>query len=183
MSDIKALLEHADQTVADVPLPAGGLEAIERRRDRKHRNQRTRAGVLAIAIAIAVGWLGVNAIRSAPVPADPPPVDLGIFAPAAGRIVYVNATEVGYYGLGYHDLGYGDGLWAVDPDAPSDTVEGPSVADDVASALVRLGPGDMFPLGWSSDGTELLLMRPTGHTRCSRSRPSSSSTPMDPKPA
>jgi Tol biopolymer transport system component len=72
-------------------------------------------------------------------------VDLGIFAPAAGRIVYGD-----------------DGLWAVDPDAPSDTVEGPSVAVDVASALVRFGPADKFPLGWSSDGSELLLTRPTG---------------------
>jgi Tol biopolymer transport system component len=38
---------------------------------------------------------------------------------------------------------------------------GPSVADDVVSTLVRLEL-DGTPLGWSSDGTELLLMRSVG---------------------
>ena len=71
-------------------LPKGSFERLELRRDRKRRNQRIRAGVFGIAIAIALGWLGVNAIRSAPVPAVPPEpaVDLGIFAPVAGQIVY-----------------------------------------------------------------------------------------------
>ena len=72
------------------------MESLRRRRDRKHRNQRIRAGVLGLAIAIAVGWLGVNAIRSTqPVPADDPtPTEgLGIFAPVAGRIVYGNEAR------------------------------------------------------------------------------------------
>jgi hypothetical protein len=43
------------------------------RRERKRRNQRIRAGVLGMAIAIAVAWLGIDAIRSTPpVPADDP---------------------------------------------------------------------------------------------------------------
>jgi dipeptidyl aminopeptidase/acylaminoacyl peptidase len=133
--------------------PQPSFERLLRRRDRKRRNQRIRAGVLGVAIAVVVGWLGINAIRSTPtVPADPPdepPVDLGIFEPVAGRIVY-----------------YTDGsLWAVDPSAPS------------PSTLVRLDLGgtpeadDRFasftvPLGWSSDGTQLLFMRedPTDET-------------------
>jgi hypothetical protein len=114
--------------------------------------------VLGLAIAIAVGWLGVNASRSTPsVPADhPTPIEgLGIFAPVAGRIIY-----------GLADAG---DVWAVDPSGPSDTTEGPSVADDVASTLVRLPqeplPPDWstFPLGWSSDGTELLFIRTSGY--------------------
>ena len=50
MSDLKALLERADRAVADVPLPARGLEGLERRCDRKRRNHRVAAGVLGIAV-------------------------------------------------------------------------------------------------------------------------------------
>ena len=123
-------------------LPEGSFERLELRRDRKRRNQRVRAGVLGIAIAILVGWWGIHAISSsAPTPAVPPddrPADLGIFAPAAGRVVY------------YTDAG----LWAVDPNAPSPV-----------STLVQLdveeGQLESFtvPLGWSSDGTKLLFER------------------------
>ena len=127
--------------------PEGSFERLTLRRDRKRRNQRIRAGVLGIAIAIAVGWVGVNAIWStAPVPADPPEpsADLGIFEPIAGRIVYYSNSR----------------FWAVDPNAPSpvSTLEnfGPE------------GPADAFtmPLGWSRNGTELLFVRedPTDDT-------------------
>jgi Tol biopolymer transport system component len=42
------------------------------RRDRKRRNQRIRAGVLGLAIAVAAGLWGIQAIRSADVPAGHP---------------------------------------------------------------------------------------------------------------
>ena len=151
MSDTKERLLRAR---SQFPPPEGVMESLRRRRDRKRRNQRIRAGVLGLAIAIALGWLGVNAIRStSPVPADDPtpPEGLGIFEPVAGRIVYENATN---------DLG-----WAVNPRGPSDTAEGPSVADDVASTLVPLdlatvqGFENVSVFGWSSDGTELLFAR------------------------
>jgi hypothetical protein len=144
VTEYRSVLERAG---SNAPQPDLQVERVLRRRDRKHRNQRIRAGVLGLAIAIAVGWLGVNAIRSTPpVPADDPtPTEgLGIFAPVAGRIVY-----------GGGDAG---DLWAVDP----------SVADDVASTLVRLPqephPPDWLtnPFGWSRDGTELLVMRTAG---------------------
>ena len=151
MPDTKQLLRDTRDRVAPPPDVLGSLE---RRRDRKHRDQRIRAAVLGLAIAIAVGWLGVNAIRSTPsVPADDRSEDLGIFAPVAGRILYEN------WGI---DSGYDPGFWAVDPNGPSDTVPGPSVAEDVASTLERLDLEDAEPLGWSSDGTELLLMRSVG---------------------
>jgi Tol biopolymer transport system component len=138
-------------------LPEGSFDRLELRRDRKRRNQRIRAGVLGIAIAIVVGWWGLHTISSsAPKPADPSE-KFGIFAPVAGRILFVNGN----------DVGYGQGVWAVDPDGPSDSIEGPSVADDLASTLVPLNleqgapPGfseiDVF--GWSSEGTELLFAR------------------------
>ena len=71
MPETRPLLERVMERVELRPFT---LEGFHDRRDRKRRNQRIRAGVLGIAIAIAVGWLGVNAIRSAPpVPADPTP--------------------------------------------------------------------------------------------------------------
>jgi Tol biopolymer transport system component len=140
MSDLKALLERADRAVGDVPLPAGGLEELERRRDRRRRNQRIRAGALGLVIAIAVGWLGMHAIRTAPIPAAPPvepSVDLGIFDAVSGRIVYCNSPD----------------LWAVDPSAPSPVSTAQLVGDRLCAPTFTL------PLGWSSDGTELLFLR------------------------
>ena len=135
--------------------PEPSFDRLLRRRDRVQRNRRIREGVLALAIVIAVGWLGVHEIRSTlTVPADRSE-QLGIFAPVAGRIVYVNEAEVG-------DRRYGTGLWAVDPSGPSDTAAGRNVAEDVASTLVPLRVEDAEPIGWSSDGTELLLMRSVG---------------------
>jgi hypothetical protein len=50
------------------------FDQLARRRDRKRRNERIRAGVLGLAVAIAVGWLGVSVIRSSPpVPGGEPP--------------------------------------------------------------------------------------------------------------
>jgi ferric-dicitrate binding protein FerR (iron transport regulator) len=56
MTEIKALLERADRAVSDVPLPADGLEGLQRRRDRKRRNQRIAAGVVGIAVFVAAVW-------------------------------------------------------------------------------------------------------------------------------
>lgn len=57
MSDLKALLEHADHAVSRVPLPAGGVERLQRRRDRKRRNQRITAGIVGIAFFAATVWI------------------------------------------------------------------------------------------------------------------------------
>ena len=92
MSDPRSLLERESRRFIQ---PDGAFERLERRRDRKRRNQRIQAGVLGLAIAIAVGWLGVNAIRStAPTPADPPtptptPADVGAFAYGLDGDIYV----------------------------------------------------------------------------------------------
>jgi hypothetical protein len=57
MSDLKALLERADHAVSDLPLPDGGLDGLQRRRDRKRRNQRIAAGVVGIAVFVAAVWI------------------------------------------------------------------------------------------------------------------------------
>ena len=108
MIDERDILEQALRRFEPEP---GLAERVYRRRDRKRRNQRIGAGVIGIVIAIAVGWLGVNTIRSThSVPADHSE-GLGIFAPVASRIVYA-ANEA------RTDLGYDRGLWAIDPSGP-----------------------------------------------------------------
>src|SRR6185295_13243379 len=71
MIDERNLLERELHRFEPQP---GLTNRVYRRRDQKQRNRRIRAGVLGLAIAIGVGWLGVNAIRSTPsVPANDPP--------------------------------------------------------------------------------------------------------------
>jgi Tol biopolymer transport system component len=60
-------------------------------------------------------------------------IDLGVFAPVAGRIVYGDERGI---------------LLGIDPTAPRDT-----------ATRVQLTPQAGVPLGWSSDGTRLLIMR------------------------
>jgi hypothetical protein len=52
MSDLTSMLERADHAVSRVPLPAGGLESLQRRRDRKRRNQRIAAAVVGISVFV-----------------------------------------------------------------------------------------------------------------------------------
>ncbi len=148
--DVREMLLRRAQAVPATP--ADTPTAVRRARRRLLRNGAV-ATVAAVAIAVAT-FAGVDAVRTAPVPADRRSEDLGIFAPVAGRIVYE--------GTNGNDRGYDRGLWAVDPSGPSDTTQGPSVADDVATTLVPLGVEDARLLGWSSDGTELLFMRKVG---------------------
>ncbi|HET9724120.1 MAG TPA: hypothetical protein VFR44_09800 [Actinomycetota bacterium] len=150
MPETKQLLRETRDRIAPPPDVVGGLE---RRRRHKENVKRGAAAMVAIAVAlVGVGGWFLLERDAAPRPADRPK-DLGIFAPVAGRIVYVNEGN---------DLGYGPGLWAVDPSGPTDTAAGPSVANDVASTLVRLDLEGAIPLGWSSDGTELLFTRTDG---------------------
>jgi hypothetical protein len=153
MPETKQLLRQARDRIAPPPDVLGGLE---RRRRHQENVKRTAAVVVGIVVALVGlgGWFALER-NEAPTPAVPSR-ELGIFEPVAGRIVYVNETEVG-------DLGYDPGLWAIDPNGPADSTEGPTVANDVASTLVRFGQSDMVPLGWSRDGTELLFVRGVGN--------------------
>lgn len=85
--------------------------------------------VAALGTAIVVGS-GILRLRP-----DQPSVDLGIFQPVAGRIV----------------IGAGQGgLWGIDPLEPT----GPATRVELT-----FGGGTIRPLGWSADGTRLLIMR------------------------
>jgi len=131
--DVRDLLERM---AAEEPIPFFEGEPLARRA-RRRATKTAVAGALAVAAAIAVVLGGIHAIRSTPVPADhptPPPApskDLGIFASVAGRIVYGNNW----------------GTWAIDPAGPAD----PAATFQVTAF------GE--PVGWSSDGTRLLIQR------------------------
>ena len=96
----------------------------------------TRFAGFAAATAVVAGAVIVGLALSGggpPPGTDPnPSADLGIFAPLAGRIVYEGP----------------DGIAGVDPAAPADP-----------ASTVQLTSGAGLPLGWSADGSRLLLFR------------------------
>jgi Tol biopolymer transport system component len=126
------LLRRADT----VPAPPVDTTKVVRRARRRLVLNSAVATVAAVAIVVTA-FAGIEAIRTAPIPAEKPtpsPVpssDLGVFAPVAGWIVY----------------GDRDGIWGVDPAAAG--------ASETRVQVSETG----IPLGWSSDGTRLLIMR------------------------
>jgi hypothetical protein len=138
MPDLREVFQMSTQKVRP---DRGFTERQEFRQRRRTRNRKIAAYAMVAAI-IAIAVVAIAEVRNtSSVPAVPPTPtgDLGIFAPVAGRIVFGET---------------GDGPWAADPNSPS------------RSTLVRLHVEDGQPLGWSSDGTELLLRRedPTDQT-------------------
>jgi Tol biopolymer transport system component len=100
MSDLKALLERADRAVADVPLPADGLEGLQRRRDRKRRNQRIAAGVVGIVVFVAAVSIvtSVGSVDRTQTPAVPGGAETGPTpTPPAGtrRVPYLIDLNTG----------------------------------------------------------------------------------------
>jgi len=165
MPDLREVFQMSTQKVEP---DRGFVERQEFRQRRRMRNRKIGAYAM-VAVIVAIAVVAILEIRKGPTSLVPavPNKDLGIFAPVAGRILYVNGDPNNV--VGADDLNYDPGVWAVDPNGPSDTTQGPRVADDVVSTLVRLdlGAADRtrflvhVPLlfGWSSDGTELLFTR------------------------
>ena len=117
--------------------PDGSFERLTLRRGRKRRDRRIRAGAVGLMLALAVGWWGLQAIRTTPVPADPAPTPdnpqpPGIFAGVGGWITYGDRT----------------GIWAVDPADPGD-----------AGDQIQLSSERGEPTAWSPDGSKLLFLR------------------------
>lgn len=136
MSDYRSTLERELGRLSPPRIP---FDQLTRRRDRKHRGQRIRAGLLGLAIVLVMGWLSLSAIRSAPpVPIDDPtPTGLGIFADVRGWMVYGDVSKY------FNDR---SGIWAVDPANPDERP-------------VLLSPNAGIPVAWSSDGSKLLINR------------------------
>jgi dipeptidyl aminopeptidase/acylaminoacyl peptidase len=118
--------------------PSRGYEDLVRLRAK--RQLARKIGAIAVVTVLVATLLGIGIVtigdrRSRPADRSG---DLGIFAPAAGRIVYQRS-------VGGHPVG----LWAVDP-AASDAFRFQKAVNSDEEAE---------PLGWSSDGTELLIER------------------------
>ena len=107
---------------------------------RAKRQLARKIGAIAVVTALVATLLGIGIVtigdrRSRPADRSG---DLGIFAPAAGRIVYQRS-------VGSHPVG----IWAVDPTRRDAFRWQKAVNSDEGAE----------PLGWSSDGTELLIER------------------------
>lgn len=87
--------------------------------------------VVLLLVLVVTAGVAVVGVRIS----QPGPVDLGVFAPVAGRIVY----------------GDEKGILGIDPAAPADP-----------ATSIQLTGGVGIPLAWSSDGNQLLIARGRG---------------------
>lgn len=134
--------------------PEPSFEGFLRRRDRRQRNRRIAAAVVGLSVALVTLASLVRTFRTVERPADEPtpPSPEGIFADVGGWIAYSYDRRVGPAGI-----------WAVDPTRPNDP-----------DARIQLSDRPGTPLGWSSDGSRLLIWRnrqgPVGSPGCPRCR-------------
>jgi Tol biopolymer transport system component len=138
MSDLNALLERADRAVADVPLPAGGLEGLERYRDRKRRNQRITAGVVGIVVFVAAVWVvttGGSFNRMQQPAVQPTPTPPARTIPGVDYLFDLNTSEMTQLPNGIAGSGSG---YAVSPD-------GTMVAYTSVVGARLTTSGDMIP--------------------------------------
>jgi len=139
MSEDRDLLERAWMKIA---VPEDVMQGLRRRRDRKDRNRRTSVTLLAaVLVALSVGGL-MRAFGGSARPAahpTPTPGGVGIFSHIGGWITYGSSSPP------LLDSG-ASGIWAADPNRQG--------------VRTRLSAKDGEPLGWSSDGTKLLVLRP-----------------------
>jgi Tol biopolymer transport system component len=122
-----------------VPVPEPAYERLLRRRDRKERNRRLSAAVLAIVLTLLSVTGLMHAFGNSGRPAiepTPTPVDRGIFSGMGGWIAYGDA---------YSNT---DGIWAMDPER--------------RGIRKQLSTRSAEPLAWSSDGSKLLILRVSG---------------------
>ncbi len=125
-----------------VPIPEPAYERLLRRRERKGRNRRMSAAVLAIVLTLLSIAALIRAFGNAGRPAtEPTPVDTGIFSGLGGWIAYGNGYLYGNFNLT-------TGIWAMDPER--------------RGIQKQLSTRSGEPLAWSSDGTKLLILRQTG---------------------
>lgn len=173
--------ERYERAFQQFEMPEPAWDRLNRRRDRKRRDQRIRAGILGLAIAIAVGWLSVNAIRSMPpVPTDDPtptpaPVGLGALAYALDGDIYVadwdgsNAVRIAD---GREDCGAIGEYWAEGPiwspdgrylayrDSDCDRRQDAwwdVVISDAQGNVVTSFPSEGWRISWSPDSTRVAV--------------------------
>jgi hypothetical protein len=140
MSNTKELLQRARRRF---PPPEGVMDRLVVLRDRRRRNERITAGVVALAITLAILAIFVQ-VRSLGKGGPPAHHPQNVFEQVHGWIV----------GTGSVNTIYQSGIMAVDPAASN------SSFDPTRTPVLSTKGG--LPLAWSSDGTELLIQRATG---------------------
>ena len=90
MPRIPDILERESRTV---DLEPGDFERLLHRRERTQRSRRIRAGALGIIVALAMGFVLVRSLTSAPIPANQPVEPAP--APLSGAIVGMAPTMTG----------------------------------------------------------------------------------------
>jgi hypothetical protein len=115
--------------------PTTPADDVSRGRRRVRRNRGLVAAAAAASVAVVIGVTaavgGQDPVEPAPIEQPNQPDSQGIFADIHGWMVYGDRT----------------GIWAMNPSRPADQ----------EPKLVIDRPGQ--PLGWSSDGTKLLIAR------------------------
>ena len=142
MSDTKESLERAWRLA---PQPEDVMDNLIRRRARNQRKHRITAAVLAIIVSVVSFAALINTFRSVPRPAgEPTPHD--IFARVHGWIAYGD-SNMGPRLIVSCCSHIDQGIWAVNPARPGNP-----------EAQVLLSDRAGEPLGWSSDGSKLLIL-------------------------
>ena len=140
MPDVQEVFRMSTQKVRQDP---GAMERQVTRQRKAERNRKLETFAVVTAIVVAAVGVIVSNIRSeiAPQVVDQP----GIFAPFTGKIIYQYECITQSCTMVESEE---KGIWGIDPAA---TKPEPRQLPD--EALGR-------PVGWSNDGTELLLIRP-----------------------
>jgi Tol biopolymer transport system component len=169
MSDLKALLDRADRAVAHVPLPADGLEGLQRRRDRKRRNQRIAAGVVGIAVFVAAVWIvtSVGSSDRTQTPAVPGGTETGPATPPAGTgpetfLIDLNTGEMTRLPESIAGVGYSvspDGTMVAYTSGGQFFIASPDGTDVQQVMHDRRVRGE---LDWSPDGEAIAFSRVSG---------------------
>jgi len=138
MSDIRHVVERE---LERIELPPFTLDGFHRRRNRRQRNQRIASVVLALVIVtLSVAGLAraFGHYRGSPANEPTPTPNRGIFSGLGGWITYGSYSPPLLYSGA-------SGIWAADPNRQG--------------VKTQLSTKDGEPLGWSSDGSKLLVLR------------------------
>lgn len=145
MPDVQEVFRMSTQKVRQDP---GAMERQHARQRKAERNRKIGAIAVVAALVGLGGWF-VAQLGPASQVADPiPPHGLGIFEPFAGKIIYQEDCLLWTCSLETFE---GSDVRSIDPTATDPT---PAA---LASGIIGT------PVGWSSDGTELLVTRVQGH--------------------
>jgi dipeptidyl aminopeptidase/acylaminoacyl peptidase len=139
MPSVAELLERESETV---DLEHDHFERLLRRRYRKERNRRVSAAVLAIVVTVLSIMGLMRAFRNVERPAtEPTPTPRGIFSDVGGWIVYGPLSGK----CEPWPCANTKGIRAMDPTR--------------REGQIQLTTDREIPLAWSSDGSELLMLR------------------------